>query len=184
MFSTLSTIRNRCRMLSPMAVARGVQGGRHLLPPQPPGRWKKIDEDYSNWLGIKNFLEQFVYKRLLMIICFFYIFIWKYLYDWRFHCVALLHKLKLIRTRQIIDLEQVWYMYSIALPYCWEHAWRNMAVWVVAWHTHGISLSLHSAYTHTHTHTHTHSLVPTILWHHILVVCSVLKVLFVTFQFN
>ena len=80
-----------------------------------------------------------------MIICFFYIFIWKYLYDWRFHWIALLNKLKLTRTRQIIDLEQVWYMYSIALPYCCEHVWRNMALWVVS----RISLSLHSAYTHT-----------------------------------
>ena len=37
-----------------MAVARGVQGGA-IAPPQQPGRWKKIDEDYSNWLGIQNF---------------------------------------------------------------------------------------------------------------------------------
>ena len=38
-----------------MAVARGVQGGRgHLPPPQPPGRWKKIDKDYSNWIRIKK----------------------------------------------------------------------------------------------------------------------------------
>ena len=83
-----------------------------------------------------------------MIICFFYIFIWKYLYDWRFHCIALLHKFKLTRTRQMIDLEQVWYMYSIALPYCCDHAWRNMAYESsVASHWHWIVT--HSAYTHT-----------------------------------
>ena len=83
------------------------QGGALAPPPQPPGGWKKIDEDYSDWLGIKKNLQQFVYKRLTCDYMFFYIFIWKYLYDWRFHCVALLHKLKLTRTRQIIDLEQV-----------------------------------------------------------------------------
>ena len=39
-----------------MAVARGVQGGRHLPPPpQLPGHWKKIDKDYSNWMGINKF---------------------------------------------------------------------------------------------------------------------------------
>ena len=53
-----------------MAVARGVQGG-HLPPPQPPGRRKKIDEDYSNWLGIKKNLEQFVYKKLTCDYMFF-----------------------------------------------------------------------------------------------------------------
>ena len=95
-------------------------------------------------MGIKK-IEQFVNEILTCVSMFFCILILKYLYDWRFQCIALLHKLKLTRTRQIIDLEQVWYMYSIVLPYCREHAWRNMAVWVVS----RISLSLHSAYTHT-----------------------------------
>ena len=39
-----------------MAVARGVQEGA-LDPPQPPGHWKKIDKDYSNWMGIHNFFR-------------------------------------------------------------------------------------------------------------------------------
>ena len=82
-----------------------------------------------------------------MILCVFLyrhlkIFVWLAI---SLHCIALLHKLKLTWTRQIIDLEQVWYMYSIVLPYCCEHAWRNMAVWVVR----RISMSLRSAYTHT-----------------------------------
>ena len=49
-----------------MAVARGVQGP----PPQPPGRWKKIDKDYGNWMGMKFFLEQFV-KEILTSDSFF-----------------------------------------------------------------------------------------------------------------
>ena len=47
-----------------MAVARGVQGGGRLPPPQPPGHWKKLDKDYGNWKGIKFFIEQFVNEIL------------------------------------------------------------------------------------------------------------------------
>ena len=35
-----------------MDVARGVQGGGGTCPPSATRSLKKIDEDYSNWLGI------------------------------------------------------------------------------------------------------------------------------------
>ena len=35
---------------------QGVKGGGSLS--------KKIDKDYSNWMGIKKFLEQFVHEIL------------------------------------------------------------------------------------------------------------------------